>query len=270
MQHVRVGVLPQRLHVRRVPVRLHQLHVVRDVPAVQQRPAHPARRHCVRLGLPQRLLLERCQLCGLPADVRDVCDRHDVRELHAGLGDAAAERHELRGDVPRGDVPERQQLPCVQQQLPDVHGGVDDVHVVPRGPGAEHADQHVRRQLPDGLCGCCGCLQPVRDGLLWCDVPAMQLRHWRRVRPRHQRDGRVHVPDRLLPVDGGCAVQHVPERLLLEWHELHRLLRQLHVVHVHDDMHAVPQWLCCAAQRLLFERLPVGLLFERCRVRGLR
>ena len=267
VQHVRERLLPERLELHGLPERLHDVREHDDVHRLQQRAASPAWWDVVRLELPERLLLERNCVRGVRQHVRDVQQRDRVPDVLFDVVDAVPERDELRVDVPERDVPVWDVVPGVQQQLQDVLWDVDDVHVVRERPGSEHADEHVRRDVPDGLHVCEQRLQPVPERLLWVVVHRMLVRCWRDVQRWDQRDRGVHLLDRL------------------HWHQVHNvldeLLRQRFAVRcVPKQLHHVlelvsVQSMCwnsahSAERCFVRERVPDWLLLERCVLLGVR
>ena len=121
---------------------------------MQLGPFDPARRHVLCGRLSKRLLLQWDRVQCLPGHLRDVRFGDRLHHVHSRLGHAFAERHELRRDLPDGDLPVGHPVPRVQRQLCGLHDLGDHVHRLPRWPGAQHPDQHVRGILPGRLYRC--------------------------------------------------------------------------------------------------------------------
>ena len=220
MQRVRVWLLPHQRAVPGLPRRLQCLRNEHHVRTVQLGPFAPARRDRVRCLVPRGLLLEWDRVQSVPGHLRHVCRGKRLHDLHGGVGHAFAEWHELCCDVPCGYVPVRNPVPALQQQLCRLHNHSHDMHGLPCWAGAQHVHQHVCWVLPDRLCGCEFGLQPVRLGLLRCDVPAVLVRHWRRLQPGHRGHRRVHMQHRLWAGNGRSAVQHVPVNVFPQRHRV--------------------------------------------------
>ena len=220
--------------------------------------------------LPYRLLFEWHRVQSVPGHLRHLHWSKRLRDLHRGLGDAAAEWHKLRRDVLNGHVPVRHPVLGLQQQLCGLHDHSDHLYHVPGGPGAQHADQHMRRVLPDRLC-CSGLsLQSVRFGLLRADVPAVLVRHWRRVQPGDCWHGRVHVQHGLHPIQPWRALQYVFVCILPLRHLLLALPGELHDVLHEYDLHPVRRIAPRAARRdLVRNGLPERRVRQRDRLRHL-
>ena len=272
VHHVRERLLPERLELHGLPERLHDVREHDDVHRLQQRAASPAWWDVVRLELPERLLLERDSMLGVRQHVRDVQQRDRVPDVLFDVVDAVPERDELRVDVPERDVPVWDVVPGVQQQLQDVLWDVDDVHVVPERPGSEHADRHVRRDVPDRLHVCEQRLQPVPERLLRVVVHRVQLRPERRfVQRRNHWDRLLHVRDGLLAGHGWGGVQLVQQLVLPERDDVRCVPVQLHDVRGRDVVQPVCWLACCSAwRRVVRERVPDWVLLERCVLLGVR
>ena len=93
----------------------------------------------MRRWLPERLLFGRDSVQSVPGHMRHLRWRYRLRDLCGGLGDAVAERHQLRGDVPNGHLPVRHPVPALQQQLRGLQRDRHDVHLLPSWSGAQHA-----------------------------------------------------------------------------------------------------------------------------------
>ena len=206
----------------------------------------------MRRELLERLLLGRERVPGVLFDVRDV--QRDVDELPDVLHDVVAAvpvRLDVRDDVPCGLLPVCQvQVLVVLEQLRQLQRHCVELHGVLGRPRADHLVQDVQRVVLDRVHVCEQCVQPVPERLLRVVVHCVLLRCWRDVQRRHQRDGCVHLLDRLQR----HQVHDVRERLLLE-----RIAVQ-HMQH----------WPVRSAERRVRQRLPERVLRERRFVRGVR
>jgi len=229
VQHVRERVLPERDGVHCLPDWLCGVRELDDVHDVHQRPSASAWWDVVRVRVPERVLLDRQRVRCVREHVRDVQQCDGVPDVLVDGRDAVPERDELRVDVPERDVSVWDVVPGVQQQLQDVLWDVDDVHVVPERPGAEHADERVRCVVPDWVHCRQRRLQPVPERLLRVVLHRLsELQHWWWHVQRWslwERD--VLLCERLHRSD----MQLVQLVVLPEWDDVPCLPWQLHDVH---------------------------------------
>ena len=104
----------------------------------------------MRDGLPERLLLDWVGLRCVQQHVCDVQQRVCLPDVPFDWDDAVVWIH-VCFVVPERHVPVWDAVPDLQQQLCDVQRDVDDVQDVPVWAVPEHADEHVRCVVPDGL-----------------------------------------------------------------------------------------------------------------------